>query len=76
MHRWVQVTEPVAAKLEAENLLAKGSGYKYVDCGIPMRECHVDCFNPEKSNDLVQQLMATDVGVNLSVRFVQALSKP
>ena len=76
MHHWVQVTEPVAAKLEAGNLLATGNGYKYVDGGTPMREYHVDCINPEKSKDLLQQLMATDFGGNLSVRFKQATSKP
>jgi hypothetical protein len=52
MHRWVQVMGPLATKLEAENLLAKGSGYKYIDGGTPIWEYHVDCFNPEKSKDL------------------------
>ena len=41
-----------------------------------MREYHVDCFNPEKRKDLLQQLVATDFGGNLSVSFDHALSKP
>ena len=76
MHRWVQLTEPVAAQLETEKMLAKGSGYSYLNHnGDPMREYHVDCFDPEESKALLQQLVTTEFGGNLSVR-IEPLSKP
>jgi hypothetical protein len=53
MHQWVQVTEHVAAQLETDEMLPKGSGYSYLKPGgDPMREYHVDCFEPEKSKAL------------------------
>jgi hypothetical protein len=55
----------------------KGSGYSYLNRGRdPMREYHVDCFEPEKSEALLQQLVTTDFGGNLSVRLFDSLLKP
>ncbi|KAI2493650.1 hypothetical protein MHU86_20903 [Fragilaria crotonensis] len=74
MHCWVQVTEPVAAQLETDEMLPKGSGYSYLNSsGDRMREYHVDSFEPEKSKALLQQLVTTDFGGNLSVRFDSSL---
>jgi len=75
MHRWVQVTETVAKQLEKEDMIAKGSGYTYLNDSTPMREYHVDSFNPKKSKEFLQQFVTTDFGGNLSVR-IQPSSKP
>jgi hypothetical protein len=74
MHCWVQVREPVAAQFETDEMLPKGSGYACLNRGEDsMREYHVDCFEPEKSKALLQQLVTTDFGGNLSVRFDSSL---
>ena len=75
MHRWVQVTETVAKQLEKEDMIAKGSGYTYLNDSTPMREYHVDSFNPKKSKEFLQLFVTTDFGGNLSVR-IQPSSKP
>ena len=70
----MQVTEPVAAQLETDEMVPKGSGYSYLNSsGDRMREYHVDSFEPEKSKALLQQLVTTDFGGNLSVRFDSSL---
>jgi hypothetical protein len=72
MHRWVQVTKPEAAQLETDEMLPKGSGYSYLNRGgDPTQEYHVDCFEPEKSKALIQQLVTTDFGWPLRpLRFI------
>jgi hypothetical protein len=70
MHCWVQVTEHVAAQLETDKVLPKRSGYSYLNRGWdPMREYHVNCIEPEKSKACLQELVISDFGGNLSVRF-------
>jgi hypothetical protein len=76
MHRWVQVTETVAKQLEKEDMIAKGSGYSYLtNDSTPMREYHVDSFDPKKSKEFLEQIVTTEFGGNLSVR-IQPSSKP
>ncbi|KAI2489598.1 hypothetical protein MHU86_24987 [Fragilaria crotonensis] len=76
MHCWVQVTETVAKQLEKEDMIAKGSGYSYLtNDSTPMREYHVDSFDPKKSKEFLGQIVTTEFGGNLSVR-IQPSSKP
>ena len=76
MHRWVQVPEAVAQQLEKDEMIARGSGYKYLLNGLtPMREFHVDSFDPKKSKEFLRQFVTTNFGGNLSVRMDPS-SKP
>jgi hypothetical protein len=67
MHRWVQVKEEVAKKLEEEGEVTVGSGYYYTDQATQekMVEFHVDAS--DKLLLLVN--ISSDFGGNLSIRF-------
>jgi len=67
MHRWIQVTEQVAKKLEEEGEITKGSGYYYYDASREesMVEFHVDVSDKL----LLLGPINEDFGGNLSVRF-------
>ena len=67
MHRWVQVKEEVAKKLEEDGEIAEGSGYYYTDQGTQERmvEFHVDASDKL----LLLGNISGDFGGNLSVRF-------
>ena len=67
MHRWAQVSEEVAKKLEEEGDIAVGSGYYYTDTVTKekMVEFHVDASDKL----LLLGNIDGDFGGNLSVRF-------
>ncbi len=67
MHRWVQIKEEVAKKMEEEGEIARGSGYYYYDEATKekMVEFHVDASDKL----LLLRNINGDFGGNLSVRF-------